>query len=113
MRRIFQYFFSGAAGASATAPSDMLNARFMLGACLFKHLGNDSVKRRILHAHVDDRVTVQNLRQHVGDLGAIDLDVYSRPHTADNLAVLLQAIRRLVTFELELDRLGAAKLLGD
>src|SRR5438105_3766563 len=72
MRRIFQYFLSGLAGAGsvsagmATALSNELRVGFMLGTPLLEHAGNHLVQRRVLHAHVHHGVAIQDHGQHLG-----------------------------------------------
>src|SRR5436189_5943325 len=111
-RRMFQYFLTERrmprTGRSAT---DMLHLR--RDAALLENAGDDLIERRVLHAHVDDGIAVEDDAEHLGDPRAVHLQVGGGPFPAGHFAELFQVVRRRLPGELQLDELGLAKALGD
>src|SRR5438270_99410 len=112
MRRIFPYFLNPASTPGAGG-NEMSNARDMVlqPGLAFEDVSDDLVQRRVLHAHVDNGVLIENGGEHVGDARAIDLQVRDRPLAVGNLAEPRQIVRRFLR-ELQLHELVAAELLG-
>src|SRR5437588_10026587 len=75
------------AGAKVRAPSGDGLTGLMLCPPFFKHLGNHLVQRRILHAHVDNGVPVEDGGKRFGDAPAVHFELGDRPLPAGYLAV--------------------------
>ena len=73
----------------------------MGGAGLLEDSGDDLLERRLFHAHVGHGVPVEDRRQDLGDLAALDLDVGPWALAAHHLAEPAQVVGR-VPLELEL-----------
>src|SRR5579871_566223 len=86
---------------------------FMVDTSFLKDAGNHLIKRRILDAHIDDRVTIEDRAQHFGDPGAIDLEIDGRIGATDHFAKTAQVFRRRAAVEMELHQLGPAELFDD
>src|SRR5579871_5246525 len=93
MRRMLTYLRSDRT-TRAAGPSGDGMARLMLGPALLETLGDDMVQRRILHAHVQERVAIQNGGEHLRDAPALHLEVGDRPFAARHLAEAGQVVGR-------------------
>src|SRR5205807_10415077 len=67
---------------SWTARSAGLLIGVMAGAGLLENAGDDLVQRRILNAHVDDRVAIEDGAEHLAHAGALHLEIDHRPFAA-------------------------------
>src|SRR5439155_15995252 len=83
---------------------------FMMGTCFLKDAGDDLVQRRILNAHIDHGVAVENHAENLGDARPLDLEINDRPGAAADFAEGLQVGRWPRAVEVELHQLRAAKL---
>src|SRR5438874_6530833 len=125
-RRMFQYFLTPEKGdaarfdparsnASKRAASpfsgDMLHLR--CDPALLENAGDDLIERRVLHAHVNNGVTIKDDAEHLGDTRAVHLQIGGRPFPAGHFAELFQVVRRRLPGELQLDELRLANALGD
>src|SRR5437899_1576789 len=57
---------------------------FMASAALFENAGDHLVQGRVLHAHVHDRVLVENQSEHLGNPAAIHFQIHLGPDGPDN-----------------------------
>src|SRR5438034_1159970 len=111
MRRIFRYLRRPARTPGAGG-NEMSNARDMAlqPRLAFEHVGDDLVQRRVLYAHVDDGVLIEDGGEHVGDSRAINLQVRNRPLAVSDLAEPRQIAGSFLR-ELQLHQLVPAKLV--
>src|SRR5947207_1072055 len=88
-----------AGGARMGPPSAVGSNGLMLGVSLLEDAGDDLVERRVLHAHVEYRIALQDGAQDLGDPAAVHLEIDDRPTVADDLAEAVQVVRRLALAE--------------
>src|SRR5438552_411215 len=81
-------------------------AGLMVGMGLLENAGNHLIQRRILDAHVHERVPLQDGSQHLGHASAVDLEAGDRAFAVGDLAKFLQSRGRAVAGEMEPDQLG-------
>src|SRR5438309_9696725 len=97
MRRIFRYFLSPARTPGAGG-NDISNARDMVlqPSLPFEHVGDDLIQWRVLPAHVDDGVLIENGGEDVGDARGIGLQIRDPPPAGGDLAEPRPIRRRFV-----------------
>src|SRR5947209_7995587 len=86
---------------------------FMTSAGLLENAGDDLVERRILDAHVDDRMAIENDTQDLAHPRALHLQVHNRPFAAGDLTEALQIRRHAVAVKMQLDQLRLAEHVRD
>src|SRR6266852_2692805 len=86
---------------------------FMVNTSFLKDTCNHLVQRRILDAHVDDGVAVEDRAQDLGDARPLDLEVDNRVGATSNLTKAAKVLRRRAAVEMELHQLGLAELFDD
>src|SRR5688500_6057217 len=59
---------------------------------LLEHQRDHLIERRVLHAHVNDRVAVEQGRQHLGDAAAVNLQVERGAGLAGDLTEALPVV---------------------
>src|SRR5208282_3868926 len=107
---------SGASVVPARASrseSDGLVAKRMARGALLKDAGYHLLERRILHAHVEHGVVVEDRFKHRAHARPLDLQISDRALPAGDLAEPAQVVRRRIPGELKLDELRLTELLHD
>src|SRR5215472_7085375 len=96
-RKMFAYLRTAQPGARAGGPcpgAASASNGFMAYPALLEDARDHLVERRVLDAHVDDGVAIEDLAEHLGDPGAVHLQVDDRPLPVGDLAVAAQLARR-------------------
>src|SRR5262245_50307936 len=86
---------------------------FMARMALLEDPGDHLIERRILNAHVDHGVVVENGVQGLRDAGSLHAQLGDRPLATGNLAEAFQADRGAISGKLKFDQLGSSELFGD
>src|SRR5262249_18547985 len=79
---------------TGSAASTGLVVALMVSMGLLENACNHLVQRRVLNAHVEDRVPVEYDAEHLGHARPLDPQVRHRPVAADHLTKAGQIIRR-------------------
>src|SRR5438132_13860555 len=91
-----------ASAGSFTAVSAVWLPGVMTSACLLKYAGDDLIQRWILHAHIDDRVTIENGAEHLAHAAALDLEIDYRSFAARQFTKPSQVVRHAVAVKMQL-----------
>src|SRR5690242_19599974 len=101
MRTMLTYLRTGLTERAGALAGLTVVPSIEAGLALHEDVRDDLVERRVLHAHVDDRVLPEDRREHVRDPAAFDAQAHHGALSARHLAKARQLRRRHRPIELQ------------
>src|SRR5438552_19046808 len=93
MRQYLRTADSGRETRSRLDASSTMSVGLMAGAAFLENAGDHLIERRILDAHVDDRVLIENDAEHFRDPATVATQIDGRPRPTCRFAEALPPVR--------------------